>query len=614
MALYRYERNLSPRDGTTAVNLISQGQPVLVTMGQTVELSPSELDEVDNHFIFVPSTDPPVTVLSDSLLTALLVSPSVGDYLQYGEDGKWENVHAKNLKPFFDITKYGARPDRADNDVPIKEARAAAVAAGGGVVYGPAGLYPTVTSLDTWPDNVSLIGDGWGKTIFKPVGGIRFLEATRTAGTPLTNCRFSDFEVDGISQTGGTSKGFHIQHYKRCVFERLYVHDCGFTGIGPDHPQDHNVITQCLTENNGRLNDGTQSSGNGIGVGMSDTISEQPLTIIGNTAITNKRYGIFVESQSGSSSEMCSGVRIIGNYTRGGQIGIGDCGSRRTVIGLNQCTQASKAGIALDEGTFSGGQPGYGNVIQGNNCYANGGDGIRLDYSVGTVIGCQTTVQNNECSHNSLKGIHVLSATQDIFDLVMTENVCRFNARSGIGFMLTGGATAQLRWSNISRNTVLNNGSGGSAGDGDGIRINMIVNDTNVENNRTFDRQGTKTQDRGIHFNAAVNGGSVRNNDVRNNQTGTMFFSSAPSTTTALGGNLGYTPPNPASVTPGASPWTYTAGEVPELLRVFGGTVSNITLNGVQVATQTDQNLFLEPADAVIITYSSAPTVLSRKR
>ena len=71
----------------------------------------------------------------------------------------------------------------------------------------------------------------------------------------------------------------------------------------------------------------------------------------------------------------------------------------------------------------------------------------------------------------------------------------------------------------------------------------------------------------------------------------------------------GYNPVGPSAVTVTASPMTYTAGSSPETLYVKGGTVTTITKGGVTLATATDAAIPVSPAQAVIITYTVAPTM-----
>jgi hypothetical protein len=87
--------------------------------------------------------------------------------------------------------EYGAVGDgTADDTAAIVAARDAAATTvgltGRGVgVYCPAGVYKTTAELTSWPDKVSLVGDGPGRTIFKPTGdNFRFIGVTRSSGAP----------------------------------------------------------------------------------------------------------------------------------------------------------------------------------------------------------------------------------------------------------------------------------------------------------------------------------------------------------------------------------------------------------------------------------------------
>jgi hypothetical protein len=71
----------------------------------------------------------------------------------------------------------------------------------------------------------------------------------------------------------------------------------------------------------------------------------------------------------------------------------------------------------------------------------------------------------------------------------------------------------------------------------------------------------------------------------------------------------GYNPVGPSTVTPGASPWTYTAGPSPEVLYITNGTVSSIVKSGVALTASTNASIYLQPNQSVVVTYSVAPNV-----
>lgn len=72
----------------------------------------------------------------------------------------------------------------------------------------------------------------------------------------------------------------------------------------------------------------------------------------------------------------------------------------------------------------------------------------------------------------------------------------------------------------------------------------------------------------------------------------------------------GTAPVGVAAVAVTASPFTYTnADRTAEAVYVSGGTVSAISKNAVTVFTGTDKTVWLEPGEAMTVTYSVAPTM-----
>ena len=72
--------------------------------------------------------------------------------------------------------------------------------------------------------------------------------------------------------------------------------------------------------------------------------------------------------------------------------------------------------------------------------------------------------------------------------------------------------------------------------------------------------------------------------------------------------NLGYNPVGASVITPGASPYTYTAGCSPETVYVSGGTVSSITKGGLNFGL-TSGPFNLEPGESIVVTYTVVPTM-----
>jgi hypothetical protein len=134
-----------------------------------------------------------------------------------------------------------------------------------------------------------------------------------------------------------------------------------------------------------------------------------------------------------------------------------------------------------------------------------------------------------------------------------------------------------------------------------------------------------------INLNAAANHTSISGNNLSNAQYG-VNFGSAPNT--HLGVNMIHSmslgtvtgTPGAGSVIDanmgdgarsgaaypvvGASPFTYTAGARPELIAVTGGTVSLITISGVNISFSTDVTFVLPPNTSAVFTYTVAPVIV----
>lgn len=68
---------------------------------------------------------------------------------------------------------------------------------------------------------------------------------------------------------------------------------------------------------------------------------------------------------------------------------------------------------------------------------------------------------------------------------------------------------------------------------------------------------------------------------------------------------------SPTSVSVGSSPFTYTNNTGYDIqVHIASGTVSSITLNGTTVFSGTGHTVILRPSDSIVITYTSAPTVV----
>lgn len=123
---------------------------------------------------------------------------------------------------------------------------------------------------------------------------------SRSADNPYTDCQFENFEIDcdaAIQAPYNTyGKAIYIQYMRRPVFRGLYIHGSPATGLGCDF-MDQGLITGNFVDNCGRLNNGTEYGGAGIGIGVGKMAAESYVTI-GNFVFGSGRFGIFYETQT----------------------------------------------------------------------------------------------------------------------------------------------------------------------------------------------------------------------------------------------------------------------------------------------------------------------------
>lgn len=518
------------------------------------------------------------------------------------------------------ITQYGT-----DDTTAIQAAVAAAFAAGGGIVFVPTGRY-VFTATITWVQRgVSLIGQGIGRSVFVPIGvdfGAIRRSTTEGAGTGslTTDCDFQDFELDGscMTNTGYTSqkgKGLEMPYNLRCRATRVYVHDTMATGIAFDYPyESHN--TDCITYNCGRSNGGSNPGGNGFGHGVLGSADVESLIMTGCIALNSGRVGILFEAQNGHQATESTGCQVVNCYVSGNPVGIENAGIKFLNITGNVVTGNTVAGIVVGNGTFGTPFPGFEGLIASNQIYLNTGPGILLDYTFDAEAPTgKHVITGNNISFNTGEGILAQTHNVVMGVILITDNTVHDNGLSGIRATVTSGGTGTLSQGSFSANRVYNNGSLATTNNRDGIRVDLASIDLNVRDNVCFDRQGTKKQGYGVVTSAVTyTGGSIVDNDLRNNLTGGMNFGTAVSATTHCARNAGGTHAAPTLPSVTASPMTYTAPTFPVWLSIVGGVVTAVTVAGVSVATGTNVQLTLESADAVVITYSSAPTLAIRGR
>ncbi|SCL24287.1 Right handed beta helix region [Micromonospora pallida] len=332
------------------------------------------------------------------------------------------------------------------------------------VVYCPPGVYAIRDAGTTWRGGVSLVGAGPGVTRFvlDNAGNradptpLAFHTVQRHGASPdrhLADCTFADFEIDGSrvasAEYNPLAKGLGLQYVLRGTFRNLYIHHTAATGLGCDFLQDTLIegvrVTGC-----GRLDNGTQMGGAGIGVGVGGWGAVERLTIVNCTAVGNATSGIFLELQRLDFAPP-RGIRIIGCHVQDNRFGIADWGADGLIV--SACTMignleagfqvsaegttgtAGRGGIVTDcvvddnlrAGVSIGNTPGpyivRGNRISGNGRYGyhqeNLGEGYR-------AVSRDIVIESNDIWGNSLDGIRI---DRPIADAVLLDNRIRNNGR-----------------------------------------------------------------------------------------------------------------------------------------------------------------------------------------
>ncbi|SCL69177.1 right-handed parallel beta-helix repeat-containing protein [Micromonospora peucetia] len=318
-----------------------------------------------------------------------------------------------------DAREFGLRGDGVTNDQPALAALVDRLGEGyaadgrARVIHCPPGIYSIRDAGTVWRSGVSLIGAGPGAT--------RFLlsnEGNRADPTPLAfwttvqhgasrdryiaDCTFADFEIDGsgvaMVEYNYLAKGLGLQYVVRGVFRNLYIHHTGATGLGCDFLQD-SLIDGVVVVGCGRLDNGEEMGGAGIGVGIGGWGDVERLTIANCTTVGNGTNGIFLELQKDYWTPP-RGYRIIGCHSQANRFGISDWGADGLIV--SACTLTGNLDAGFDvSGNGTAGVAGRGGIISDCVIDRNVRDGISMGNTPGPY-----TVRGNRISANGAHGYH----------------------------------------------------------------------------------------------------------------------------------------------------------------------------------------------------------------
>jgi hypothetical protein len=269
----------------------------------------------------------------------------------------------------------------------------------------------------------------------------------------------------------------------------------------------------------------------------------------------------------------------------------------------------------------------YSLVIEKAGCI-NGNAGYWMDDAInsGTSYPIWAFINDLECDHSFAANV-VLNRGEGIYangswwGSCLNGNGCLITAtfRGEVAVTTTRIAHALQNGVSLSAgpvdvlfdgNIIGDNSQAGSA-QFHGISVGAGASRFQITNNRIGDIVGTAGNPQGFGVMVAAgasNDYQIAGNCVTGNVSGGISDGGT-GNAARVRDNIGHNPIGASAITVGASPFTYTAGHMPETVYVQGGTVSNIQHNGVTVFAQTNATIHLEPNETVTVTYSATPAM-----
>lgn len=318
-----------------------------------------------------------------------------------------------------DAREHGLRGDGVTNDQPaladLVDRLGAAYAVDGRarVVYCPPGSYAIRDAGTVWRSGVSLVGAGPAATRFLlsnpgnradpvPLAFWTTVQHGASRDRHIADCTFADFEIDGsgvaLTDYNYLAKGLGLQYVVRGVFRNLYIHHTAATGLGCDFLQD-SVVDGVTVVGCGRLDNGVQMGGAGIGIGVGGWGAIERCTIANCTAVGNGTNGIFLELQKDYWTPP-RGYRIVGCHSQANRFGISDWGADGLIV--SACTLVDNLEAGFDvSANGTAGVAGRGGILADCVIDRNVGDGISMGNSPGPY-----TVRGNRISGNGAYGYH----------------------------------------------------------------------------------------------------------------------------------------------------------------------------------------------------------------
>jgi hypothetical protein len=400
--------------------------------------------------------------------------------------------------------KYDVRDYLGSDDIGAAINRAYAAAAADAYGYGKPGqvvlppLNLPLTTIIVPVTGVDLIGSGWGKTVLRPQGVVAAFAKDYTTFSPLADATFANFEIDGSEQAGTFAvsiKGMYLTTLKRVTFQHLLIRHTGASGLGCDFLYD-TLIDDVIVEDAGRL--GTISSPGCAGIGIGTNTYGGSLTVRSCVTRSNKRCGIFFESQDGT---LGSHIKLIGHQSESnGEHGIADAGCAGLQVIGGHSKLNGKSGFATYSGTIGTGTPGSNGLVSGLDCSSNTEHGYHFDTTVNDSAGLYVVSGGAKARNNTRYGF-LLDVGAGAYPGLSLDGVKAVaNGRSGALVVSAGGVIDEFA---VSGSDISNNGTdtGQTANLRAGISLLASITRLRIAGGTvlTDKRASGKTQTYGLH-------------------------------------------------------------------------------------------------------------------
>ena len=463
-------------------------------------------------------------------------------------------VQAK-LQQTISAKDFGATGNGTTDDTAALQA--AINAAVNGKLYIPAGTYKIQTLPLSVPSNITIYGDGIGRTILKigngatiPTSGGIFNNSNIPANvltvsslTLNTNIFISDMTLDGNKANNGYSYGLYFVGVSNITVKNVRAQNTAGQGIQLNYTNKVQILN-CET-------DATNADGIQLADSTEYLIDGCKVTNSGDYGI-EVDHGLFSVTSSISTGSGTISNNIVNNCTNYGIAARGQIGStnpsNKPIVGaiiIGNHTTNCLAGIILQEAVDSC-------VVEANESYVNRGAGILCAPGSSAGITQNTTIKNNIIRDNSNEGIKCDSAVK----MIIEGNIIVRNQYYGIKGSL---GNSLIKGNNISGNCL------SSSFSFSGIAVQDCTNAT-VEGNFIYNEAATCAY---AIVELTVN---CQNNNYINNYHGSKGFSFQAT-------QRFFSDPQTVSVGPIGSIVPTITSTLP-VTSASGGTVGNLAISG----------------------------------